>query len=137
LLGIVCGLAAGVVLGTVSTLVVVGTHGRRADQPGGATGAGATRPKAAGMTKAEFYAKLKTFKEAGGQYWVEGRNNAILFMKKIDFDENFGPPSRTQTVGKMVYWYWTVRDGTIQVEIEPSFQPMDKEYFPLYAVNDY
>jgi hypothetical protein len=78
------------------------------------------------------------FKEIGGQNWEDGRNNATWFMKKSDFDENFGPPSRTQTIGDKVYWHWTMHDGIIHVEVDLECQPLvTKEYFPLRAVNDY
>jgi hypothetical protein len=56
------------------------------------------------MTKEEFYARLKTFKEIGGVNWREGRNNAIWFMKQSDFYDNFGPPSQTRTSGEMIFW---------------------------------
>ena len=37
----------------------------------------------------------------------------------------------------MKYWYWTLRDGAILVEVKPSLQPAaPKGYFPLWAVND-
>jgi hypothetical protein len=144
-LGIVCGLAAGIVLGTVSTLAVVRMHGRSTDQPGGGTDAGATKPNAANMTKPEFRKKM----DAGATKPNAANMTKAEFRKKMDdflfrvtevkhLHETFGRPTRTSTIGGKTRWYYACQDGTIELNFafaSPLEQPNDRVM--VTEINDF
>jgi hypothetical protein len=105
-LPIVCCL--GVVLGTVSTLVVVGMHGEGPYRPGGATDAGANQPKSnkEGAANGGPTASLTVDEFRKACVWK--------ILSKEDFYTKFGRPQRISTVGD-TYLYYHCKDGTAAV----------------------
>ena len=151
ILGGVCGLVVGLGVGVVATLGVVGYSGGttgKADAPGSASPQNAGQPekgtpasKASSLTRDEFRKKVRNFKVYNSpdpnDRW-DGRNIDDLsqwgwLFAQDDFDQAFGKPTRTETIGKNRYWYWQCQDGTVQVILGEDWPGR----VPLVAINDY
>jgi hypothetical protein len=89
--------------------------------------------KTGGMTKVEFHRKADALRIG------RGTGSVYKQAKEADVINTFGPPVRTQTVGIKTFWYWTCRDGTIQMVLhgyDPGRGGTDKIIY-VEEINDY
>ena len=42
----------------------------------------------------------------------------IIQMPKADFVQLMGEPDKTQLIGGRAYWYYTCKDGTVQLDLD-------------------
>ena len=118
--------------------------GATTPQSGGQADKTPPASKAASLTRDDFRAKVKTFKVYNSpdpkSRW-SGRNiddlSAMGWMfARSDFEQAFGKPTKTQTIGRNTFWYWTCQDGTVQVILSSGWADSD-DRVTLVAINDY
>ena len=124
-------------LAAVSTGAVVVLLGR-APKPvpaAGAVPAADHRPPTLSLSRAEFRARVMTFRDTesgktwdgknalnGRQGWRSGANtghHVAAWLRLSDFDAAFGPPARTEVSGEVAVRAWVCRDGAVEVVYLP------------------
>lgn len=73
------------------------------------------------LTKDEWKAKAYAYFRSSGEYEGQGHMVTPTLLWGIDgevFKRVMGNPDRTQTIGGNMYWYYTCRDGMIQLVLE-------------------
>jgi hypothetical protein len=60
----------------------------------------------------------KEWKEAFAKSYPVFSKTGSVIMQKDEFLKLCGEPSKTQTVGNKTSWYYTCKDGEIQLELD-------------------
>ena len=113
--GIVLALMAGLIIGYFAGagIPVIGRSSGLLDR---------VRPVSAQrMTKDEWKTKAYAYFKSSGEYEGQGHMLNPTLLWGIDgevFKRVMGKPDRTQTIGSNMYWYYTCRDGVIQLVLE-------------------
>ena len=92
----------------------------------------AAASKAAGMTREEFRATLKALKN---EDWP-GEQHGAPRSKKV-LIRTFGEPTRTQTLGDRLSWFWQCKDGTVQVVFRAKSGYINDDFLDQVEVNDW
>jgi hypothetical protein len=60
----------------------------------------------------------REWKDAFGKAYPVFAQTGAVRMQKADFLELCGEPSKTQTVGNKVFWYYSCKDGEMQLDLD-------------------